>query len=206
MERNLIDAAVHTRDGEAGRIWKVAMEPNSRHVTHLVVHKGILFGRNVVVPIEAVERSGENEIWLNLTNEAVKGLPDYEENQFMNPAEGWDYPMAFPMGGIIWPLQPNWGGANPLMWAGAKTKDSLPTEDVALEAGTLVECADGHCGRIDRVLVDDVTNDVTGFVIRRGYLFPRDVNAPMDWVERVGHDAVHLKLTRDELDAFAKEV
>ena len=54
MEHNLIDAAVHTRDAQdAGRVWRVAMDPNINKVTHLVVHKGFLLGRNVVVPIAA---------------------------------------------------------------------------------------------------------------------------------------------------------
>ena len=59
MQHNMIDAAVHTRDGEAGRVWKVAMDPRDKKVTHLIVHKGILFGRNVVVPTAKILRVDE---------------------------------------------------------------------------------------------------------------------------------------------------
>lgn len=204
MQFNLIDAAVHTRDGEAGRVWKVAMEPPTRSVTHLIVHKGVVFGRNVVVPVERVTKMAEGEVWLDVTNEELKALPDYEETEFTEPIDGWDYPMAFPMGGIIWPLQPGWGGANPMMLAGAHVKENIPDADVALESGTHVECVDGHCGRIDRVLVDDATNQMTGFVIRRGFLFTRDVKAPMSWIERVDKDAVHLKLSKRQVAEMAE--
>ncbi len=73
------------------------------------------------------------------------------------------------MGGIIWPMQPGWGGVNPFMMSGAQLKENIPEGDVALESGTAVECTDGHAGRIDRVLVDDDTKEMTGFVIRRGF-------------------------------------
>jgi uncharacterized protein YrrD len=204
MQFNLIDAAVHTRDGEAGRIWKVAMEPTTRKVTHLIVHKGVLFGRNVVVPIERVTRMAEGEVWLDASNDDLKGMADYEETEFTDPTEAWEYPVAFPMGGIIWPLQPGWGGANPMLLAGTHVKENIPDEDVALMSGTSVEATDGHVGRIDRVLVDDHTNEMTGFVIRKGFLFTRDVSAPMSWIDHVDKDAVHLKLTKQQVAEMAE--
>jgi uncharacterized protein YrrD len=199
----MIDAAVHTRDGEAGRVWKVAMDPRDRKVTHLVVHKGIVFGRNVVVPTDKILRVAEGEVWVDITNEELKGFPDYESTAFMDPTEGWDYPLAFPMGGIIWPLQPGWGAANPFMFGAQSTRENIPVDDVAIEAGTSVECTDGHCGRIDRVIVDDDTHEMTGFVIRKGFVFVRDVLAPMAWVDRVGRDAVHLNLTKKQVEQMA---
>jgi hypothetical protein len=176
------------------------MDPATRKVTHLIVHKGVLFGRNVVVPLAHVTRVGEGELWVDLTNDELQRFPDYEETQFTDPVESWDYPLAFPMGGIIWPLQPGWGGANPFVLAGAQVKENIPEEDVAIESGTSVECTDGHCGRIDRVLVDDDTKQMTGFVIRRGFLFTRDVTAPMSWIDHVDKDAVHLKLTKRQVE------
>lgn len=204
MQHNMIDAAVHTRDGEAGRVWKVAMDPRDNKVTHLIVHKGIVFGRNVVVPVERIMRVDEGEVWIDVTNAELKAYPDYEETSFTEPAEGWDYPLAFPMGGIIWPLQPGWGGANPLMFGGAPIKENIPVDDVAIEAGTAVECTDGHCGRIDRVIVDDNTHKLTGFVIRKGFLFVRDVLAPMAWVARVEKHAIHLNLTKLQVEQMAE--
>lgn len=204
MQFNLIDAAVHTRDGEAGRVWKVAMDPRDRKVTHLIVHKGVLFGRNVVVPIAHVTKMGKGEVWLDTSNDELKAYPDYEETAFTEPSEGWDYPLAFPMGGIIWPLQPGWAGVNPMLLPGTHVVENIPEDDVALESGTAVECTDGHCGRIDRVIVDDHSNEMTGFVIRRGFMFARDVKAPMSWIARVEKDAVHLKLSKRQVEEMAE--
>ena len=94
---------------EIGEVERLVVDSGGK-VTHLIVHKGIVFGRNVVVPTDKILRVAEGEVWVDITNEELKGFPDYESTAFMDPTEGWDYPLAFPMGGIIWPLQPGWGG------------------------------------------------------------------------------------------------
>lgn len=201
MEHNLIDAAVHTQDArDAGRVWRVAMDPNVKKVTHLVVHKGFLLGRNVVVPIAHVARVEYDHVYLDLNTEQLQALPDYEETEFLPPEENWDYPMGYPPGGVIWPMSMSWAGASTYpMLSNAVIKHNIPEQDVTIDHGTHVECLDGHCGKVDRVLVDDVTNEMKGFVIRRGFLFTHDVEASADWVDHVDESGIHLKLTRQEL-------
>lgn len=201
MQVNLVDAAVHTRDGEAGRVWRVAMVPESRKVTHIVVHKGLLLGRNVVVPMEAVDRMETGHVYLNLTNDQLRDLPDFQETEFLAPEEGWEYPLGYPPGGVIWPLSMPIAGASPYPYlSNAIVRENIPDEDVTLAAGTDVECSDGHCGRIERVLVDDQTKEMTGFVIKRGFFFTRDVEAPLSWIDHVDQNAVHLKLTKRQVE------
>jgi uncharacterized protein YrrD len=200
MQVNLVEAAVHTRDGEAGRVWRVAVEPKSRKVTHLVIHKGLLLGRNVVVPIEAVVRMQDGHVHLDLSNDELECLPDFQETDFLAPEEGWEYPLGYPPGGVIWPLSMPIAGASPYPYmSNAVIKENIPEDDVSLAAGTDVECVDGHCGRIERVLVDDQTKEMTGFVIKRGFFFTRDVEAPLDWIDHVENHAVYLKLTKKQV-------
>lgn len=208
MEHNLIDAAVHARDAQdAGRVWRVAIDPTINKVTHLVVHKGFLLGRNVVVPIADVQRVEDGHVYLDLTTEQLKGLPDFEETDFLPPEEGWDYPLAYPPGGVIWPMSMSWAGAStyPVL-SNAVVKHNIPEQDVTIDHGTHVECVDGHAGKVDRVMVDDVTNEMTGFVIRQGFLFTHDVHASVDWVDHVDDSGIHLKLTRKELEERARRV
>ena len=205
MQRDLVDAHVYARDGEVGTVWRVAMEPESRHVTHLVVHTGVLFGRNLVVPIENVARMEQHAVHLDLNKAEVEQLPDYQETDFLPPEDGWDYPVGYPPAGVIWPMPMSWVGAStyPLM-SNAVVKENLPDEDVTLSAGADVECADGHCGRIEHVLVDDATSDVVGFVIKQGFFFTRDIEAPVSWVDHIDRDGrVHLKLSKRQVQELA---
>lgn len=205
MELNLIDAVVHTRSGEGGRIKLVAMEPESRKVTHVVVHKGVLLGRDVVVPIERLTRMEPGHVYLDVTDQELEKFPDYEERQFMQPDEGWEYPVAFPLGGIVWPMATGWMATNPYpLLASMGIKENLPAEDVAIETGTPVECTDGHCGHVERVVVDEDSHEVTGLVIRRGFFFARDVVAPVSWIDHMEKDHVFLKLTRKQVAEMAQ--
>lgn len=205
MEMNLIDAVVHTRSGEGGRVKLVAMEPTTRKVTHIVVHKAVLLGRDVVVPIEHIMRWEPGHIYLDVDESALARMPDYEERQFVTPEEGWEYPVAFPLGGIVWPLATGWMATNPYpLMASMGIKENLPAEDVAIETGTPVECTDGHCGHVERVVVDDDSHEVTGFVIRRGFFFAREVVAPMSWIDHLERDHVYLKLSRKQVSEMAE--
>ena len=205
MQYNLIDATVHTLDGEAGKVWRVAMVPDSHKVTHLVVHQGILLGRNVVVPIEQIDRVREGHVYLTLSNEDLAQLPDYQETDFLAPEEGWEYPLGYPPGGGIWPMTMAYGGASTYPYlSNAVLKENLPDEDVSLSAGTHVECTDGHCGEIESVLYDEDSHEMTGFVIRRGFIFHREVKAPMSWIDHMDKERVYLKLTKRQVEEMGE--
>ncbi|MNS30875.1 PRC-barrel domain protein [compost metagenome] len=202
MNHNLIGANVHTRDDrDAGRVWRVAFDPNAGKVTHIIIHKGFLTGRNVVVPMANVDHVEDDHIHLNIGTSELHALPDFQETDFLPPEEGWEYPLAYPPGGVVWPMSLTWAGAStyPVL-SNAVVKENIPEQDVTIDAGTHVECVDGHCGRIDRVIVNDDTQDVVGFVIRKGMIFTRDIEATMDWVDHVDDRGVHLKLTKAEVD------
>ncbi|MDB5100706.1 MAG: hypothetical protein JWM80_5127 [Cyanobacteria bacterium RYN_339] len=205
MEMNLIDAVVHTRTGEGGRVKLVAMEPEARKVTHLVVHKGLLLGRDVVVPIEHVARLEPGHVYLDVSSDELQGYPDFEERLFVSPSEGWEYPVAFPLGGVVWPLATGWMTTNPYpLLASTGIKENIPPEDVTIETGTPVECTDGHCGHIERVVMDEDSHEVTAFVIRRGFFFARDVLAPVSWIDHLERDHVFLKLTKRQVSEMAE--
>jgi hypothetical protein len=205
MEINLIDAVVHTLGGEGGRVKLVAMEPESRKVTHIIIHKGLLPSRDVVVPIEHATRMEPGHIYLDVTEDQLQAFPDYEEHMFTTPADGWDYPVTIPMGGVVWPLATGWMSTSPYpLMAPTGVKENIPPEDVAIESGTPVECTDGHCGHVERVVVDEDSHEVKGIVIRRGFFFARDVMAPMSWVDHLERDHVYLKLSKRQVSEMAE--
>jgi sporulation protein YlmC with PRC-barrel domain len=203
MQHNLVNTTVQAQDGEVGKVQRVAMDPNTHRVTHLIIHQGFL-SRYVVVPIEKVLKFEPEHLILALTKEELAGCPDFHETDFLAPQEGWDYPVGFPPGGVVWPMPMSWVGASTYpMLSNAVIKENIPDSDVTLATGTAVECSDGHCGHIERVLVDDETHQMTGFVIKKGFLFTRDIQAPMSWIDHVGADGVHLKLTKKQVSEMA---
>lgn len=61
--------------------------------------------------------------------------------------------------------------------------------------GAEVICADGICGQLDMLGVRPHSDEITHLIIRRGFLFQRDVMVPADWVDQVSPETnqIHLK-------------
>ena len=66
---------VHATDGPIGQVEGLVIDPRNRHVTHVLLQEGHLWGRKeVAIPIGAVT-SVEDGIWLSITKQAVQDLP-----------------------------------------------------------------------------------------------------------------------------------
>jgi len=66
---------VHATDGNIGRVQGLVIDPDSHHVTHVLLQEGHLWGRKeVAIPISAVT-GVEDGIRLNLTKQQVQDLP-----------------------------------------------------------------------------------------------------------------------------------
>jgi sporulation protein YlmC with PRC-barrel domain len=66
---------VHATDGDIGRVEGLAINPSDRHVTHVLLQEGHLWGRKqVAIPIKAVA-GVDAGICVNLTKQQVQHLP-----------------------------------------------------------------------------------------------------------------------------------
>jgi sporulation protein YlmC with PRC-barrel domain len=66
---------VHATDGDIGRVQGLVIDARTRHVTHLLLQEGHLWGRkDVAIPISAVA-STAGGIQLNIARQQVQDLP-----------------------------------------------------------------------------------------------------------------------------------
>src|SRR4029434_2288064 len=80
-----IGATIRCRDGKAGRLKYVVIDPKDGAVTHLIVERGMLLRRDIVVPVSWVEQSSEHEIVLNAPLAGLNELPEFREFDFLEP-------------------------------------------------------------------------------------------------------------------------
>ncbi len=67
---------VHATDGRIGRVQGLVIDAESRHVTHVLLEEGHVWGRKeVVIPIGAIIGVDADGIRLNLTKQQVQDLP-----------------------------------------------------------------------------------------------------------------------------------
>jgi sporulation protein YlmC with PRC-barrel domain len=69
-------AEVHATDGVVGKIDEFVVDPECKHITHLVLREGHLWGqRDVTIPVTQIARIEENAVYLNLTKSEIGKLP-----------------------------------------------------------------------------------------------------------------------------------
>jgi sporulation protein YlmC with PRC-barrel domain len=72
-------ARVRATDGRVGRVDEFVVDPESGHITHIVLRQGHLWGdEEVTIPISEIAEIEENVVRLKLSKEQVKALPTIE--------------------------------------------------------------------------------------------------------------------------------
>lgn len=69
---------VEATDGKVGDLRRTVINVETKEMTHIVVDTGILFGKEILVPIDYVSDVREAKIHLNRDKESLKELPEYE--------------------------------------------------------------------------------------------------------------------------------
>jgi uncharacterized protein YrrD len=70
-------ATVKAMDGDVGKVDEFLIDPVSNKITHLVMREGLLWDkREVVIPVDEIERIEDDSVYLKLDKYAVEHLPD----------------------------------------------------------------------------------------------------------------------------------
>ncbi len=80
-------AGVFATDGPVGKIDEVVIDPETHHVSHLVLRQHNLLDKWIVtIPVAEIERAEMDAIYLKIDKAAVKALPTIALNKY--PWEG----------------------------------------------------------------------------------------------------------------------
>jgi sporulation protein YlmC with PRC-barrel domain len=210
-----LDAKVRASDGEdIGSVDRAVVDPQTNEVTHIVVRTGAIFGRDIMVPREDLERAAQDgdTIRLSLTKNELELLPDFEPDRYGPPPGTWVAPAAygFPAGSYAYPLavDPMMGGM-PVLIPDQRT-DLDEDEPVTLTKGALVLDRNGDdIGVVDDMRFDAESGRLQGFVLRVGgalrTLFGGGdtVEVSRYQIESVGESIIRLRLAKEEVEAAA---
>jgi nucleotide-binding universal stress UspA family protein len=84
-----IEAPVRTRDGHrVGQVHRVVVDLDQQAVVGVVVLGRGPLARDILVPIDFVDRVGDGEVGLRLTSEELDRLPDFAFNELLTPPPG----------------------------------------------------------------------------------------------------------------------
>jgi uncharacterized protein YrrD len=188
---------VYTSDNQhVGHVGYVVVDPNTFRVADLVVSTGNVLGRDIVVSVDQVARETEDGVYLRLDRQGLDACPDYVDVDYQAPPSTWlpSAGITYPAGTMLWPA----GIAYP---EATSVTVNTPEGTVGLHPGMDVISSDGHkVGSIDAMITDPESQDVTGVVVKHGFIFTHDTTIPISEVANVENDQVKLRVTRDQAE------
>jgi sporulation protein YlmC with PRC-barrel domain len=204
-------AHVESKEGkDLGRLHSVVIDPRDNEVTHIVVNTGPHFPEPgfgapdlINVPIEQMEDAGEDKVVLRATRDEFRKLPRYVERNF-TPAQRPPPEVGRDAAHLLWDT----GVAFAASFASLLTGIAIPAETLrkaSFEREILNDAPvwrlepHTHIGDVERVLVDEETDEIQELVIRRGAVFREDVVLPIDYVTEILDGVVHVQLSDAEL-------
>jgi len=187
MKKQLgLDLRVQCLDGQGGKISNVVIDPDSRQPTHLVVKRGRLHVREILVPVSLVAEVTEAAVFLNVTRETLVGLSDYEftvrKGEFQKPLMvGYPRPhyMGFPASNKSFMVL---------------RQRNVPERSVAVEKGMAILDVDGHkVGKVEGIIVDSKKRQGRYLLFQRTHeTVPQLI--PSDLIEDVSGEIVRLRI------------
>ena len=203
-----IGAPVFAREEEIGRLKYLVVDPEEETITNLVVEKGRLLHKDMVVPVSWVERADEQRVVLNASVREVEALPDFREVEFQAPD-----PAAQPIAGhpaaetLVW--IPLWQSNPHVLTISERPRVSyrgrlgVSEDEVVVRRGQPVYTSDGQrVATLDHVRADDKTHRIQQLIVHRGQWLQRgeDLIVPADAVTSISGEDIRLRLSREELD------
>jgi sporulation protein YlmC with PRC-barrel domain len=220
------DAMIVTHDGqEVGHLDRVAINPRSKEVTHLVVRKGRLFPVDKVIEMSYVDSVTPERIILRPELGDPEYLPPFQVKYYV----GTNAPMA-PDAGLGRTFAPrgywtapagNIGGLGGVPVRGIpdsalplpklppagkelEVEQNVPDTTVALKEGAKVVAEDGKAvGQVVRITADETTGTATHFVVTMGTVGKTHKAVPTDWIGDVQEKEVKLLVEADAVEQLS---
>jgi osmotically-inducible protein OsmY len=159
--------------------------------------------RELVIPITAVDRTVDGDIYLVTNSRELDKFIDYRQENYAPPPAHWTVSKYEPHQVALStsPAQlvyPQLNG-NPVVSVSryAVRKDAI-SDPIEFGRGTPVTNPEGHLGRVDHVLVDERTGQICHLVVDRGF-YGQSVIVPVSMIEQIDAGGIWVQATEDEL-------
>lgn len=188
-----------------GRIDRVVLNPVTKVITNIVVHKSALFNKeDKVVPITLVAETTEDQIVLRGEAGELDSFPPFEERRVVA-----EKPDEEPSQSMNTPQPVNYGipGVSPAFVPPpgdqfiTQIEQNIPEGTVAMKEGAKVVSSEGeHVGNVERVFADTSIDQITHLLVSRGMFVKEAKLVPVKWVMTMGEDEVHLRVKKDSVE------
>jgi sporulation protein YlmC with PRC-barrel domain len=181
-----IGAPVRTHDGhDVGEVHRVVVDVEDRAVIGIVVLKGRLLSRDILVPLDFIDDADATQAVLRLNADELDQLPEFAYNEILAPPPAWTLAGPYPDGTVYVPI---------------RQRKRLGAKQVDVTRGTPVLATDGEIGHVDEVELDATTGELDAFWVRSGAIFADDIRIPVEWIAAADESAIHVAGSRLDIE------
>lgn len=196
-----LDAEVHCTDGAGGRSVALVLNPVTRVATHVVVKTKEHDHDQRLLPLDYITGGAADRIGVRCSRQELDELPPFMK-MARTQETGLDRTSAQALMGSEAQSGLSFQDFN-FASAGQTEvieQEAIPETELAVRHGIPVEAADHTVGQLEEFDVNLQTGEIMFLVLKEGHLLKKEVPVPVDQIDRIGEEAVHLKLTKDQVE------
>lgn len=198
-----INAEVMCTDGLIGKSAYIIVDLVTEKVTHFVV-KTKQHNREYLIPLYKVKNASRETIQLNCTKGEINQFTPFNASYF----NGYEAYESAP------PIPTKDSGLDNTLYHPHRTVDTsgegpaeyTSSQQLAINKGAAVLATDGTVGKVDELIIDPETDQITHLVLREHELVKTLlVTIPVSEIERVEMETVYLKIDKNEVELLPTE-
>lgn len=190
-----IDAKVECTDGALGKTTNIIINPVTRKVTHIAIKDKHLPGSETrLVPFSKVSDVTHERITLSCGKDEVVGMPPFIQGHLIQESmTGKAYSSDAYTSQYVF---------NNTGYDLVQT-ENLPPGELAICSGMQIAATDGKVGKLDELVLDAESGDITHLLMRKGHLWgKREVAVPASAVDYVESETIHLNVDKAAVEAM----
>jgi uncharacterized protein YrrD len=206
-----IGSTVHTSDNKnVGEVHQLVIDPKTRLVNSLVAK---ISGAERMIDVELIASSNQDGVWLSIPQFRAEVLPPFVHETVTHVTDwrniafgaGPVTSMGSTGGAVAYgpgqygsPVSQPFFSTAPIGTVVTETVSDVPEGDTSVGKGTEVRGSDNKkIGHVHDVIFDD-EEQITGFLVKSGFIFHKDEEIPISAISFIGHDHVRLNISADE--------
>ena len=191
-----LNTNVQCNDSACGQSTSVIINPVTHKVTHIVVQDESLPDNPTrLVPIDKVAVTTQNQITLSCTRADVAKMQPFFVTRFVaqsGPGQAYSSGDAYSAQYVY----------NDTAYDSVQ-EEQIPQGELAVYLGMQVKASNGKVGKLDELVLDPKSGDITHLTMREGHLWgKKDVTIPVSAVDFVDDETIYLKIDKKAVKAL----
>ena len=196
-----LDAKVTCKDGHGGTSVAVTFNPEGKVISHIVVEDAS--GSQRLVPLVLAVKSSHDEIWLDCTEDELREMPLFLVTEFVERAPQQSGDWAEEEGEWEDGVDVSSFEMSTEAYGMPVEVERVPEGEVSFHRRVEIEAADGHIGKVEKLIIEPDSGQITHIVLQKGHLWgKKEVMVPLSAVDSVDYDSVYLNVDKNGAKDF----